>query len=96
MAKSFRGKFLVRVASSQETMQKRVVLCGVFVPNFDIDELNENDEMWVAELSVVSGGIRFTGKETGGPSPEDFLEGAFMSPRDWKNREQLDLFLPEI
>jgi len=96
MAKTFRGKFLVRIASSQETMKKRVVLCGVFIPNFDINEINDSDEMWVGDLIVGSGGIRFTGKDTGGPSPEEFLEGAFMSPSDWKNREQLDLFLPEI
>lgn len=96
MAKSFRGKFLVRRATNHSDGKQSVVICGVFKPNFDINQLNDNDEMWVADLVVGSGGIRFSGKETLGPSPEDFLEGQCMSPSSWKNRDQLDMFLPEV
>jgi hypothetical protein len=95
MRKSFKGKFLVR-KSTLTNGTPVVILCGSFYPNFDTETLNDDDEMWVAELEVKDGGIRFHEKLGGSQvSPEDFLIGEYQSPDSWKNKEQLDLFNPQ-
>lgn len=100
MRKSFKGKFLVR-PNKMSNGTPVVVLCGVFLPNFDTNALsdgNGDDEMWVAELEVKDGGLRFHNKVDMNKalSPEDFLEGEHQSPAQWKDKEQLDLFNPHL
>jgi len=48
--------------------------------------------MWVSDLIVGEGGLRFTEpiNKTGAPSPEDFLSGEGTSPRFWGKKENLD------
>ena len=91
MEKILRGKYLLRKGTSP-TGEQFVTLTGVFKPmNFSLDEIKDNDEMWVSDLVVGPGGIRFhepiNGREQ--CSPEDFLEGQGQLPRDWKKREPL-------
>lgn len=83
-----KGKYLVR-PSKLEDGSPVLILTGVFYPNFDISSINENDEMWVSELEVMDGGLRFSGQE-GFNSPEDFLEGKNKHPSQWKNKSKLD------
>ena len=45
--------------------------------------------MWVSDLEVLSGGIRFTDPHSvDGGSLEDFISGNNQSPKDWKNKEK--------
>ena len=91
--KTFRGKYLIRKAKTSDGTPV-VVLCGIFVPLEDIDweKLQDSDEMWVSDLIVGEGGLRFTEpiNKTGAPSPEDFLSGEGTSPRFWGKKENLD------
>lgn len=96
MRKSFKGKFLVRRNTLGDGTPV-VILCGVFYPNFDIKQLNSDDEMWVADLEVKDGGVRFHEKvDSHSFSPDDFLEGEHQNSDCWKNKEQLDLFNPQL
>lgn len=89
MERMLRGKYLVR-KSTLENGEKVLTLTGVFRPNFDIDEVKDNDEMWVSDIIVCSGGIRFTDPiGIDGGSPEDFLDGDNQSPRNWMTRGTL-------
>lgn len=87
MEKILRGKYLVR-KSKLKNGQDVVTLSGVFHPqNFDISEIKDNDEMWVSNIIVSSGGIRFSDPiGIDGGSPEDFLSGINQSPLDWKTK----------
>jgi len=88
MEKVIRGKYLVRKAKLENGTEV-LTITGVFHPqNFNLDEINDNDEMWVSDLIVASGGLKFT-EPTSFMSPEDFLEGNGQTPREWKNKEQL-------
>ena len=89
MSKILRGKYLVR-KTKKENGKDCLILVGVFNPiNFKIDDINDNDEMWVSDI-IISDGIRFTDPiENDGGSPEDFLEGNANSPKFWKNRTDL-------
>lgn len=91
MEKILRGKYLVRRATLEETGQKVLIITGIFHPqNFDVDDVKSNDEMWVSDLIVAPGGIRFSDPlGSDGGSPEDFLNGDAQSPRSWKTRESL-------
>lgn len=91
MEKILRGKYLVR-KSKLENGTDVIQLTGVFLPqNFNIDEIKDNDEMWVSDIKVLTGGIRFTdpiGSVDAG-SAEQFLEGNKQSPSDWKSKGSL-------
>lgn len=94
ITKTFKGKFLVR-RSALSNKEPVVIICGVFKTNFDSNILNDDDEMWVAELEVKEGGLRFHNRvSTRQFSPEDFLEGEHQAPSYWQNKDQLDLFNP--
>ena len=89
------GKMLVRVCELNETSKGGddrthvITFTGMFSPqNFDIKEI-EGDEMWVAEVVIKEGGIRFTEPTILSISPEDFLEGEGTSPSCWKNKTKL-------
>jgi len=87
--KTIRGKYLVRIGTNEKG-EKKIIICGTFDPvDFDIDEINDNDEMWVSDLMIVDGGVKFTGRHHGALSPEDFLEGEFQLPSSWECRENL-------
>ncbi len=89
MSIHLKGKFLVRKAK-MENGEERLILAGTFIPNFNISEIKSNDEMWVAELKILEGGLRFTNPyTTDGGSPEDFLCGNNQSPKCWKNKSNL-------
>lgn len=90
MEKILRGKYLIRKSTTSEG-NKVITLTGVFHPrNFDINEINDNDEMWVSDLIVSTGGIRYTDPVgIDGGSPEDFLEGNNQSPKCWNNKTSL-------
>jgi len=91
MDKILRGKYLVR-KSKLENGQDVVTISGVFYPqNFDISEIKDNDEMWISDIIVSSGGgIRFTDPVgIDGGSPEDFISGINQSPSNWKTKSSL-------
>lgn len=91
MERILRGKYLVR-KSKLENGTYAVVLAGVFHPqNFNVDEIEDSDEMWVSDIIVSSGGIRFTKPTSGidGGSPEDFISGEKQAPSSWKNKSTL-------
>lgn len=90
--KKLRGKYLVRKSQLHDDTPI-LIICGVFLPNFDLSEINNGDEMWVSDLIVGEDGIKFTdpidGVDAG--SPEDFLENikGQQSPKFWKNKSPL-------
>ena len=90
MEKKLRGKYLVR-KSKLSNGTPVVTITGTFYPqNFNIDEIKDNDEMWVSDILVLGGGLRFTdplGGDSG--SPEDFLSGEKQLPSEWKTKEKL-------
>jgi hypothetical protein len=87
--KTIRGKYLVRIGTNEKE-EKKIIICGTFDPvDFDIDEINDSDEMWVSDLIVIDGGIKFTGRCKGALSPEDFLEGECQLTSSWECRENL-------
>ena len=83
------GKYLVKRAVLKDGSEV-VILSGIFRPiNFSINDIKEDDEMWVSDLEVLSGGIRFTDPHSvDGGSLEDFISGNNQSPKDWKNKEK--------
>ena len=87
--KILRGKYLVKRAVLKDGSEV-VILSGIFRPiNFSINDIKEDDEMWVSDLEVLSGGIRFTDPHSvDGGSLEDFISGNNQSPKDWKNKEK--------
>ena len=89
MEKILRGKYLVR-KSKLPNGQEVLTISGVFHPiNFNIDEVKDNDEMWVSDI-IVSGRIRFTDPiGIDGGSPEDFISGINQSPSSWKTKDVL-------
>ena len=90
MDRILRGKYLVR-KTKLENGTEVITLTGVFHPtNFDISSINDNDEMWVSDIIVSSGGLRFTDPHgTDGGSPEDFIAGLYQSPSEWKTKSSL-------
>ena len=90
MERILRGKYLVRKAKL-ENGSEVITLSGVFYPqNFKVDEIKDNDEMWVSDIIISSGGIRFTDPiDTDGGSPEDFISGMNQSPDNWKTKGSL-------
>ena len=85
------GKFMVRKSKTQNG-ELCLILCGAFHPqNFELNEIKDNDEMWVANIEILPGGLKFTNPKTnnGLRSPEDFLEGEGMSSDFWKTKEEL-------
>lgn len=90
MERILRGKYLVRKAKL-ENGTEIITLTGVFHPtNFDISSINDNDEMWISDIIVSSGGLRFTDPYgNDGGSPEDFISGLYQSPSEWKTKSSL-------
>lgn len=90
MERILRGKYLVR-KSKLENGTEVLILSGVFRPqNFNVNEIKDNDEMWVSDIIVSSGGIKFTDPiGSDGGSPEDFISGSNQSPSYWKTKESL-------
>ena len=90
MERILRGKYLVR-KSKLENGNEVITLSGVFHPqNFNVSEIKDNDEMWVSDIIVSSGGIRFTDpNDADGGSPEDFISGINQSPSNWKTKGSL-------
>lgn len=87
--RNLKGKFLVR--RSTTAGKPCLIIAGVFFPEFDINSIETSDEMWVAEITVHSGGIRFydNNEKSAGYSIEEFLEGRNMSSQDWNKKETL-------
>lgn len=90
MDKILRGKYLVRKSKSNNG-EIILTLVGNFYPqNFNINEIKDNDEMWVSDIIVCEGGIKFTDPiNIDGGSPEDFLSGINQSPESWKTKRKL-------
>lgn len=90
MERILRGKYLVRKAKL-ENGSEVITLSGVFYPqNFKVDEIKDNDEMWVSDIIISSGGIRFTDPiDIDGGSPEDFISGMNQLPDNWKTKGSL-------
>jgi hypothetical protein len=90
MDRILRGKFMVR-RSKLKKGKNVLIICGVFDPmNFNIEDINTRDEMWVSDI-VISGGIRFSGNKIMPSSPEDFLsnENDIQNPKVWENKSEL-------
>ena len=86
----FIGKFLIRKGKTSNG-KKIVTITGVFNCD-DSDLINDNDEMWVAELRIIGEKmIKYKGLKHGFTSPEDFLEGNGMHPESWKEKEVIQL-----
>jgi hypothetical protein len=90
MSYLFRGKFLVR-KSKLVNGEDVIIFCGLALPASDQNlVLNSKDEMWVCDIEVKSGGVRFEEfGTTGAGSPEDFLSGMFQSQNEWKKKSEL-------
>ena len=90
MERILRGKYLIR-KSKLKNGTEVVTLSGVFFPqNFSVDEIKNDDEMWVSDIIISSGGIRFTNPiGTDGGSPEDFIDGLNQLPSNWKTKDSL-------
>lgn len=90
MERILRGKYLVRKYKTKKG-EDVVGIYGTFYPNFDINTIKNNDEMWVSDIIIGPGGIRFTDPVDGvdGGSPEDFVSGNKQLPRDWKTKSEL-------
>jgi len=85
MNKTIVGKCLVRKGVLNDGEQV-LILCGVFFPkDLDLDDIADTEEMWVAPITIHSGGIRCTDikEHCKHPSPEDFLTGRGMNLGDW-------------
>ncbi len=91
MEKILRGKYLVRKGELKDG-SPIITITGIFRPtNFSLDDVNDNDEMWVSDI-IINGGLRFTNSTHSSHSacsPEDFLAGTHQLPTDWKNKEPL-------
>lgn len=88
MSKKLRGKYLIKKSILQNGEQV-LTLTGVFHPsNFSVDEISDGDEMWVSDIVIEEGGIKFTEPDNH-VSPEDFLSGQNHSPKSWKNKNNL-------
>lgn len=89
MEKILRGKYLVR-KGTLDNGDKILILTGMFFPiNFDINEIKDEDEMWVSNL-IVGSGVKFTDPiGSDGSSPEDFLDGQMTDPSCWKTKTKL-------
>jgi hypothetical protein len=88
MEKTLIGKYLVRKSKTEEG-DEAIIITGVFQPqNFSMDEI-DGDEMWVSNLTVLSGGLRFTKPTRLTISPEDFLSGEGQSISEWKHKEKM-------
>lgn len=90
MDKILRGKYLVRKSKLKDGNDV-IILTGIFYPqNFEVSEIKNNDEMWVSDIIVVSGGLKFTDPiGIDGGSPEDFLDGNNQSTSNWKTKGKL-------
>lgn len=90
MERILRGKYLVR-KSKLKNGDEVITLSGVFYPqNFNVAEIKDNDEMWVSDIIISSGGIRFTDPVgIDGGSPEEFISGENQLPSYWKTKGSL-------
>jgi hypothetical protein len=82
-----RGKYLVK-KNKLEDGTHILTISGIFRPiNFSIDDIADNDEMWVSDVEVIKG-LKFTDPHSvDGGSPEDFISGE--NPKDWETKEYL-------
>lgn len=90
MERILKGKYLVR-KSKLENGADVIILSGVFHPqNFNVNEIKDDDEMWVSDIIVSSDGLRFTDPiGVDGGSPEDFISGENQSPSSWATKSSL-------
>lgn len=95
MNKVIIGKMMVRKTTNQKN-EPCLIICGMFKPqNFEMNEISDNDEMWVANLEILPNGLKFTdyinefGNTYGLGSPEDFLQGIGTDIKNWKNESEL-------
>ena len=89
MERKLRGKCLVNI-NRLENGEEVLTLTGVFYPvSFNVEDVKDGGEMWVADIIVEEGGIRFTKNESISISPEDFLEGESQDSSSWKNKDIL-------
>ena len=73
MERKLRGKCLVN-RNTLKNGEEVLTLTGVFYPvSFNVEDVKDGGEMWVADIIVEEGGIRFTKNESISISPEDFL-----------------------
>lgn len=90
MEKMLRGKYLVR-KSKLEDGTPVLTLTGTFYPiNFPSTDVDDGDEMWISNLIVCSGGVKFSGRVNDVTcSPEDFLEGDSQLSSNWREKDEL-------
>lgn len=89
MDREIRGRCLVR-KSKLDNGEEVLILCGAFYPqNFDINTIHDGDEMWVLDITINSGGLRFIGSKNVSISPEDFLVGEGQMVSNWNKKEKL-------
>ena len=85
----FLGKYLLR-KSKLRNGKFVVTITGIF--QCDNPELiNDNDEMWVSELTVTGTEMIKFKDCKGTTSPEDFLEGEKQHPNNWEQKEKIIL-----
>lgn len=86
-----RGKFLIRKTKLDSGKSALIVTGAAFVNSDNFyDTIDDNDEMWVCDLTLLPGGIRFSNRvDIKAGSPEDFLMGQSQSPSAWKKRTDL-------
>jgi len=81
---TFLGKCLVRRARDSEG-KPVVILCGVFRPEFDVESIDDRDEMWAVRFQELSS-KRFVNTNVLHCSPEDFLRNYndVQDPANWE------------
>lgn len=89
MERILTGKYQVRKAKLADG-QEVLTITGVFHPkNFDMNTINDGDEMWCSDIIICGGGKRYIESKNIAISPEDFLEGQGQLPDNWKNVKTL-------
>ncbi len=83
--KQLRGKFLLRKSTLQNGSTV-LTMTGVF-PSYNFD-IEDGDEMWVADVVIQDGGFAFSNPSRE-VSPEDFLSGENQNIKEWKTKKEL-------
>ncbi len=91
MEKKLRGKYLIRKSKMSDGTPV-LMLVGTFFPptDWDVESNFKHDEMWVSDVIIGDGGLRFQ-QPKNHFSPEEFLENDdYQAPNQFKIKSNID------